>query len=55
MTERKTDDEYWARIRAAVDAAPPFTDQQRERLAVLLRPAVAAVHRERLARGEAAR
>ena len=33
-----TEDELDARIRKIVDAAPPLTDQQRVKLAELLRP-----------------
>ena len=32
---------YWKRVRARVDAAPPLDASQRDRLAVLLRPAPA--------------
>lgn len=30
--------DYWARIKAKVDEAPPLTVAQRDQLAVLLRP-----------------
>lgn len=39
MTGPKPDTpEYWAMVRRVVDKAPPFTEHQKRRLAVLLRP-----------------
>ncbi len=32
------DEAYWAHIKAVVDMAPPLTREQKDKLAVILRP-----------------